>query len=83
MDSERTVSLAEAKAHLSELMARVEAGERFHVTKRGKRIATVSPADTPRQPVDIAWLRSVTAKMRHHDVSAGDLLREERDRARY
>lgn len=81
--TERSVSVAEAKAHLSDLLRRVEAGERVHITKRGKRIATVAPAARSKQPVDIAWLRSVTDAMPYQDVHAGELLRTERDSARY
>lgn len=81
--SERSVSVAEAKAHLSDLLKRVEEGESVHITKRGKRVATVSPADRPKQPVDLAWLKSVTDTMPYQDVHAGELLRTERDSARY
>lgn len=40
----RTVSLAEAKAHLSELLNSVEAGEEIVVTLHGRAVARVSPA---------------------------------------
>jgi prevent-host-death family protein len=34
-----TVSVADAKSHLSELLAQVEAGEEVMITRRGKLIA--------------------------------------------
>ena len=36
------VSVAEAKARLSEILRRVEAGERVTITRRGKPVATVA-----------------------------------------
>ena len=80
---ERSVSVAEAKAHLSDLLRRVEAGESVRITKRGRHIATVSPADRPKQPVDLEWLRAITDSMTYQDVSAGEFMRQERDQARY
>lgn len=37
------VQIAEAKAHLSALMERVEAGEEIIIARRGKRIARLIP----------------------------------------
>lgn len=39
-----TISVAEAKNHLSELIARVEAGEEIAVTRRGKPVARLVAA---------------------------------------
>lgn len=40
----RSISLSEAKAKLSELINRVHfAGERFIITRKGKAVATVAP----------------------------------------
>ena len=38
-----TVSVAEAKAHLSELLNQVEAGEEIVITRRGQPIACLAP----------------------------------------
>ena len=38
------VSVAEAKAHLSELLDRVERGEEVVITRRGKPVATGAAA---------------------------------------
>ena len=44
MCPDRVVSLAEAKATLSELVKAAEAGETIAITKRGKPLAIVSPS---------------------------------------
>ena len=41
------VSVAEAKAKLSELLNKVEAGQKVTITRRGKPIAVVSSPLTP------------------------------------
>ena len=43
-----TVGAFEAKTHLSELLDRVERGERFTITRHGKPVAKLSPADEAR-----------------------------------
>ena len=37
------VSVAQAKAHLSQLLSKVEAGEEMQITRRGRVIARVVP----------------------------------------
>ena len=54
------VSLAAAKAHLSELVDRVEGGESIEITRRGKSVARLTGMASPRKPVDVAMLRSLT-----------------------
>lgn len=81
--SSREVSVAEAKAHLSELLAEVERGATVHITRRGKPVATLAGLPRPKAPVDIVWLREVTASMPVQDTLAGDVVRSMRDDARY
>ena len=50
-----SVSITELKAHLGEYLRRVEAGERFHVTYRGREVAEMGPPD----PVRATLLRMV------------------------
>ena len=78
-----TISLAEAKARLSELVARAAEGETVQITKRGKPVAQLSPIRKPRKPIDIALLRSVTDGMPMQPESAGEFMRRLRDDARY
>lgn len=75
----RTVSVAEAKAHLSQLLKAVERGEVISITRRGEPVATLSAASRPKQPIDIQRLRRLTAGMTYSDVSAVDIVREMRD----
>ena len=37
------ISVAQAKAHLSELLARVETGEELQISRRGRTIARLTP----------------------------------------
>lgn len=77
------ISLAEAKAHLSELVERAAAGETVCITKRGKPVATLGPAKTAREPLDVEALRKLTASMPKQKVSAARFVRRMRDEDRY
>ncbi len=44
-----TISLNDAKTHLSALIERVNAGEEITITKHGKPVAKLSPANHSRQ----------------------------------
>jgi len=78
-----TISLAEAKAHLSELIDRVEGGESIEISRRGKPVARLTAPATPRKPVDATRLQSLTAAMRPQSQSAADLIRAMREGDRY
>lgn len=76
MDS---VNLADAKAHLSELVDRVEAGDSIEITRRGKPVARLTAVARPRKPVNVAALADLTAKMPRQSQSAEVLVRIMRD----
>ena len=57
------ISLAKAKAHLSELVDRVEAGETVSITRRGKPVAVLSAAVRKLQKIDFDDLRAFTDTM--------------------
>lgn len=78
-----TVNLADAKAHLSELVDRVEAGDSIEITRRGKPVARLTAVARARRPVDAALLRALTASMPPQSESAADLVRSMRDGDRY
>jgi prevent-host-death family protein len=78
-----TISLADAKAHLSELVDRVEAGDSVDITRRGKPVARLTAMARPRKRIDAALLQSVTAVMPPQAESADDLVRSMRDGDRY
>ena len=77
------ISLADAKARLSELVDRVEAGDSIEITRRGKAVARLSPATQPRKRIDAALLQSLTATMPLQTKSAADLVRSMREDDRY
>ena len=78
-----TINLAEAKAHLSELLDRVEAGDSIDITRRGKPVARLIAVTRPRKPIDAALLRSLTTAMPPQSQNAADLVRSMRDSDRY
>lgn len=53
------IGVRELKAHLSEYLKRAQAGERLTVTDRGRAIAVLSPAESPR---NIDWLHAMVAE---------------------
>lgn len=72
-----TVTLAEAKTHLSHLLDQVEAGEEVVITRRGQPIARITPVAKPKRPVkSLAEFRS---RMPRWHKSSAELLREMRD----
>jgi prevent-host-death family protein len=77
------INLADAKAHLSELVDRVEAGETVDILRRGKLVARLTPPERPRKPVDVARLKALTDQMPMQSESAGDFVRRMRDEDRY
>jgi prevent-host-death family protein len=77
------ISLADAKAHLSELVDQVEAGASIDITRRGKRIARLTSVSTPRKRIDAAMLRALTDAMPPQTQTAADLVRSMRDDDRY
>jgi len=78
-----TVSLANAKAHLSELVERAAAGEAVCITRRGKAVAQITAIDSPRKSIDIAALQAMTDTMPVQTETARDFIRRMRDEDRY
>ena len=78
-----TINLADAKARLSELVDRVEAGDSIDITRRGKPVARLTAVAKPRKPIDAALLQSLTAAMPPQSQSAADLVRSMRNGDRY
>jgi len=77
------ISLADAKARLSELLDRVEAGDAIEITRRGKPVARLTSVATARKPIDAQALRSLTSAMPPQSQEAADLVRAMRDDDRY
>ena len=77
------VSLAEAKARLSELVERALAGDSIRITRRGKPVAQLTAIEQPRKPIDFAAIRALRARMPATDMSTEDFIRRMRDSDRY
>ncbi len=77
------ISLAEAKARLSELVDRVEAGDAIDITRRGKAVARLAAVARPRKRIDATLLRSLTAEMPQQAEGAAELVRSMRDGDRH
>ena len=76
-----TVNLAHAKAHLSELLDKVEAGEEVIITRHGQAVARINSVSRPKRPLeqvldDLAAFRATMPRIRR---PSAELLREMRD----
>jgi prevent-host-death family protein len=72
-----TVTLVEAKAHLSELLDKVEAGEQVVITRHGKPVANISPMIAPKKP--FRSRAAFRARMPRLRQSSATLVRQMRD----
>ena len=72
-----TVTLVEAKAHLSELLDKVEAGEQVVITRHGKPVANMSPVIAAKRP--FRSRAAFRARMPKLKKSGAALIREMRD----
>jgi prevent-host-death family protein len=77
------INLADAKAHLSELVDRVEAGHSIEITRRGKAVAKLTAVTGPRKPIDIGALKTLTASTPPQTEGAEALVRSMRDGDRF
>lgn len=69
----------EAKTHFSELLKRIQRGERIYITLHGVPVAVLAPAETAARPVAevIAALKDFR-RGRHLDMPIKSLIREGR-----
>ena len=77
-----TVNLTCAKAHLSELLDRVEAGEEIAITRRGKEVAHLSPVYRPNKPIPFEELAKFRATMPPLRRPISEIISEMRDEER-
>jgi prevent-host-death family protein len=74
-----SVNLAVAKAHLSDLINRVEAGEEVVITRHGRPVARVVPAVPVKQPVPLERLAALRKSLPARKGSSAKELRKLRD----
>lgn len=75
-------SVAAAKAHLSEILARVEEGCDVLITRRGRPVARLSPLEEAKRPIDWQQIDALRDSLTPSRRSAAALVRRLRD-ARY
>ena len=74
-----SVNLAVAKAHLSELINKVESGEEVVITRHGRPVARVVPATPVKQPVPLERLAALRKRLPPRKGSSAIELRKLRD----
>ena len=57
------IGIFEAKTHLSEIIQRVMAGERFYITRRGKRVAELGPPRAEKRPLERGCAKNAGYRM--------------------
>jgi prevent-host-death family protein len=77
------LTLARAKAHLSELVERAARGEPIRITRRGKAVARLTGIERRRKPVDLGALQALTQSMPMQPAPVRSWLRSVRDDSRY
>ena len=75
----QTVSVADAKARLSEILARVEGGGEVVITRRGQPVARLTGFRRPNKPIDFEALDSLRARQPLAITSGVELIRRMRD----
>ncbi len=79
----RKINLADAKAHLSELVERAAGGETVEILRRGKPVARIVAADQPKKAIAIESLKAVTSGAPKQVEGARKFMRRMRDDTRY
>ncbi|HEY6897781.1 MAG TPA: type II toxin-antitoxin system prevent-host-death family antitoxin [Rhodocyclaceae bacterium] len=75
-----TCTVAEAKAHLSELLARVEQGEELIITRRGQPVASLQAIRPAKRSPDWQTIRSLRESLAADNATpAVELVREVRE----
>ena len=73
------MSLAHAKAHLSELLNTVESGQEVVITRHGRPVARVLPASPVKRTLPLERLAKLRQQFPAREGSSAELLRELRD----
>jgi len=73
------ISLAQAKAHLSAVIDRVEAGETVTITRRGRPVAKLSAIEAPRKQIDLEELQRLRKSLPPLERPSAELIRDMRD----
>ncbi|MEZ5613687.1 MAG: type II toxin-antitoxin system prevent-host-death family antitoxin [Rhodocyclaceae bacterium] len=77
----RSVSLAEAKAHLSELLGDVVGGEELVITRHGQPVARITPLAPPKKPLPLKELAALRKRLPAWREPSRNVLRDLREEA--
>lgn len=83
MSESSTTNLRDAKTRLSELVARVEAGDTVTITRHGRPVARLVGELPERRPIDLQRLRELTSRLPRETTPASELINQLRREARY
>jgi len=75
----QSINVADAKAHLSEILTRVEGGGEVVITRRGRPVARLCPINRRRKPIDFKALDELRARQRGTGIPSVELIRRMRD----
>lgn len=75
------ISVVEAKAHFSELLARVESGQDVLITRRGAPVARLSGVERVKRPLKLDAIDAFREALAPTAERSVDLIRRLRDQA--
>ena len=71
------VNLAQAKARLSELVARAEAGEDVRIARRGRPAVRLVAEEPPKAPIDWDALKALTDSLPMSELTVVEMRRQD------
>lgn len=77
------VSVAQAKAKLSEVLKEAERGGEVIITRRGKAVAKITAAQRKLKPIDLTEADAIRARQKPSKERAADWVRAMREEDRY
>lgn len=77
----KKVSVVQAKAHFSEMLAEVESGNEVLITRRGTPVAKLSSVERTRLPLNLEAIDAFRDGLTPTPERAADLIRRMRDEA--
>ena len=77
-----TIGIFEAKTHLSEIVARVQAGEKYIITNRHKEVAMIVPVESIEPHDKYHALERLMDLQMHHPLGSPTDILEMRDEGR-
>jgi prevent-host-death family protein len=75
----KKVSVVQAKARFSEMLAKVEAGQDVLITRRGAPVARLSAVEAAKSPMRLDAIDAFRASLKPTKARSADLIRRMRD----